>query len=189
MLEGIMPVLDMPRQAHRYLDDYYADIYDKLSTVKAVITDVDGVLTDGCMYWAKEGLLFKKFHTRDVGAVFRLRDNGIKFFVITAANDDITRKRIEMMHPDLSRYGIARDKFPCTKMVIDEWGFDLDEVAYIGDDEIDKEVMQAVGVSIAPIDALDSVRDVADIICPLDGGKGVLAWVTDKILNKDSDSG
>ena len=186
MLEGIMPVLDMPKQAHRYLGDYYADIYDKLAMVKAVVTDVDGVLTDGCMYWAKEGLLFKKFHTRDVGAVFRLRDSGIKFFVITSANDDITRRRIEMMHPDLSRYGVE-NKLACTSVILDEWGIDLEDAVYIGDDNIDREIMQAVGVSIAPIDALESIRCIADIICPLEGGKGVLAWIADKILNKDSE--
>jgi len=155
----------------------------KLRNIKAIFTDVDGVLTDGGMYCNADGLLLKKFHTRDVGAVYRLRVAGIKFFVLTASDDELTRKRIDRMLPDEAIYGIV-DKLKHVKLICDKYGFDLSEVAYIGDDVIDRDAMMAVGMSICPLDALESIKGISNRICQVRGGAGVLAWVVDKIFEE-----
>jgi YrbI family 3-deoxy-D-manno-octulosonate 8-phosphate phosphatase len=172
--------------------EYYSNLLVRFfkhmkEKIKAVISDVDGVMTDGGMYCTQDGVFFKKFHTRDVGAIRRLQANGIKVFVITASNDCITRTRIETMSPDWAFYGVEYNKFRIGQEICDEWGFDWCDIAYIGDDIIDTTIMRHAGVSIAPADALDSVKQVANIICPVSSGCGVLAWVADTIIENHKD--
>jgi len=152
-----------------------------MPVVKALFTDVDGVLTDGGYYYSKDGLCMKKFNTRDAAALHRLKSAGIKFYVVTTTDDEITKKRIERMNPDYAWFG-AEDKLAAVKEICVELaGCDLKDAAYIGDDTMDIPVMAAVGMAYCPADAI-GVWGYANVICNRAGGEGVLAEVVDLIL-------
>ena len=151
--------------------------------IKAIITDVDGVLTDGGMYWDSNGLALKRFHTRDISAIHRLQQKGYKVFALTSACDDITRKRLEyskfdwfmMCHSETE--WIDYSKLEKAKLLADEWGFELSEAIYIGDDVMDIELMKACSLGICPEDSALEVLEIADIVLPIKGGYGVMSYV------------
>lgn len=158
-------------------------------TIKAIVSDVDGVLTDGGFYYNEDGLVVKKFNTRDASCIFRLREAGIKLFIITMSDDLITNKRIETLKNwhlkdnDIEWYfhGID-DKLKVVNQICEEWGYKLDELIYIGDDYVDIPVMEVVGISYCPYDSPISVIEAATYICEAKGGEGVLSEVVDNIL-------
>jgi 3-deoxy-D-manno-octulosonate 8-phosphate phosphatase (KDO 8-P phosphatase) len=152
--------------------------------IKMIITDVDGVLTDGGMYYNHDGLAFKKFHTRDASAVRRLRKAGIIVCVVTSSNDKITVKRIDSMGIECAIFD-NKDKAASVRILAEEYHIPLEQIAYIGDDYIDLEAMKIVGVSAAPIDGLPSVVNEASMVVPIFGGDGVFAYFVDTILGED----
>lgn len=149
--------------------------------IKAIITDVDGVLTDGCMYCSDTGIELKKFNCRDAASVYRLKEADIKLFVITSSELGISKCRIGDMNVDFAQYGIL-DKLNCARALVNEFGLSLKEVVYIGDDYLDIDLLKAVGRSICPSDALESVKSICDIVSSIKGGDGILAWVVDWLL-------
>ena len=164
-------------------------------TIRAIISDVDGVLTDGGFYYNEDGLVMKKFNTRDASSIFRLRSAGVKLFIITMSDDPITNRRIETLkkwHLDehdieLFIHGVD-DKLKVVNQICKEYGYALDEVIYIGDDYGDIPVMEAVGVSYCPYDAPLSVVIAATYVCDTKGGEGVLAEVVDSLLMSEKDN-
>ena len=147
--------------------------------IKAIITDVDGVLTDGGMYWDSKGLAMKRFHTRDISAIHRLQAKGYKVFAITSASDDITRRRLEYSKLDsfimADRDWIVFNKLSSAFLLADQYGFELSEAIYIGDDLMDIELMKACKLGICPEDAAIEVQEIADIILMVKGGHGVMS--------------
>lgn len=154
------------------------------SKIKAIITDVDGVLTDGGMYYDVKGLAFKRFHVRDGSAIHRLKKHGYKIFALTISEDELTLNRLRVMNFDWIMSGVS-DKASCVKLLADERGLELSEICYIGDDYWDIVAMELVGLSIAPNDALQSVKKIAHHIAPINGGDGILAYITDMLISGD----
>jgi len=158
--------------------------------IKALITDVDGVLTDGGYYCDDKGLAFKKFNTRDAAAVHRLKMAGIKFVVVTSCDDEITKKRIARMRPDCAVFGIEDKLTMAREICMEEFGLTLDQVAYIGDDQMDAPLLKAAGYSYCPDDAtIGAIGAVKDAVCWSKGGEGVLAEVVDVILRSQGHHG
>lgn len=157
--------------------------------IKAIITDVDGVLTDGGMYWNEQGLAMKRFHTKDIPAIHRLQSKGYKVFTLTSACDIITRKRLEYSGFDwfmMCQNGAEwRDysKLEKAKLMIEEWGIELSETIYIGDDVMDIELMKACALGICPEDSALEVLEIADIVLPIKGGYGIISYVCSIIDN------
>lgn len=156
--------------------------------IKMIITDVDGVLTDGGMYYNADGLAFKKFHTRDASAIHRLRKARIFIVALTSANDLITRKRIGDMCFDDSIFN-CDNKARAVRQLSDRYHIQLEQIAYIGDDYIDIEAMKIVGFTFAPMDALNSLHEYNGLTARMDarGGQGVLADIVDMILSEVKD--
>lgn len=152
-----------------------------MSKIRAIFCDVDGVLTDGGYFYNASGLCMKKFHTRDASAAVRLKEYGIKLFVITGATDDITKERIGRMTLEAACFGVE-DKLKMIETICEKYGYALDEVAVVGDDWMDLPAMQAVGLSFCPADAAIPVFNAADIACSCKGGEGVLCEVIDEVL-------
>lgn len=154
---------------------------EKIPQIKMFLTDCDGCLTDGGMYYSEHGDELKKFNTKD-GMGFRLlREHGIITGIITGESVDLNRRRAEKLQIDILEVGCT-DKVAAIKRICMERDIALDNVVYIGDDLNDVEAVKMVGIGCCPADASLQVREVADYITKEKGGRGVIREVVDKIL-------
>ena len=149
--------------------------------IKMFLTDCDGCLTDGGMYYSENGDEMKKFNTRD-GVGFRLlREKGIITGIITSENVELNRRRAEKLKLDILKMGCT-DKLDTIKKIASEYGIDLKNICYIGDDINDIDVIKNVGFGCAPLDCVQEVKEVAKYITNAKGGEGVIREVVSIIL-------
>ena len=162
-----------------------SEFIKKCKKIKLILTDVDGVLTDGCMYYSSSGEELKKFHTHDGMAVELLLQKNIKTIIITREKSKIVISRAKKINVFKVYSGIKqKDKILnqiCTKFKVAP-----NEIVFIGDDINDEKIMKLVGLSFAPSDATQTTKNIADIITNASGGQGVLREVTDEILLSQS---
>tara|TARA_B100000470_G_C19772590_1_gene383754 strand:- start:842 stop:1351 length:510 start_codon:yes stop_codon:yes gene_type:complete len=162
-----------------------SEFIKKCKKIKLILTDVDGVLTDGCMYYSSKGEELKKFHTRDGMAVELLLQKNIKTIIITREKSKIVISRAKKINVFKVYSGIKqKDKILnqiCTKFKVAP-----NEIVFIGDDINDEKIMKLIGLSFAPSDATQTTKNIADIITNARGGQGVLREVTDEILLSQS---
>jgi len=159
------------------------DLQNSCKKIKLVLTDVDGVLTDGGMYYSEDGDIMKKFHARDGMGVNILLRNNIPTVIITKEKTKFVQHWAKKMKVKKLFDGVDRKEKVLEKICM-QFNVELDELAFIGDDVNDIEIMKKVGVAFVPRDAVKEVKDLADNICKLNGGGGVLREVADLILNK-----
>lgn len=148
--------------------------------IRMLLTDCDGCLTDGGMYYSEMGDELKKFNTRDGMAFALLRERGIITGIITSENVDLNRRRAEKLKLDILEAG-CKDKLGTINRICDKRGIDLENVCYIGDDINDIEVIKAVGFGCCPADAMPEVLTVADYVTKAKGGQGVIREVVREI--------
>jgi len=153
----------------------------KSKKVKLFVTDVDGVLTDGGMYYSESGDEMKKFNTRDGKGLEFLRNKGIKTAIFTSENTRIVDRRGSKVKCDFVYQGLE-NKLHTLSDLCKEIGFSLDEVAFIGDDLNDLEVLNAVGFSATPADGTTQNKNAAEYICKLKGGEGCVREFIDNII-------
>lgn len=153
----------------------------RFKRVKALITDVDGVLTDGAMYYTAQGDAMKKFHTRDGMGIRLLRENGCKIAIITGEESEIVRRRAEKLKI-VDLYMGVENKAEKVNEFRRKHGIALDEIAYVGDDINDIGAMEIVGIATAVADAVPAVKKVAAYITEKKGGEGAVREVADIIL-------
>lgn len=149
--------------------------------VRLVIMDVDGVLTDGGMYYAENGEELKKFNTRDGHGITLLHAAGIKTALVTRERTPIVTRRAAKLGITEVHQG-ALDKLPVVKGVLEKHGVAPTEACYIGDDIGDREVMGYVGFAAAVADALSPIRKMAHYVTRKRGGEGAVREVCDLIL-------
>jgi len=157
-------------------------IAKKSKTIKLVLTDVDGVLTDGGRYYSEKGEHIKKFHVRDGMGVNLLLRNKIKTVIITKENSLIVKKWSKEMNVSKLLMGIKNKESELPK-ICKLYKIRKNEIAYIGDDVNDIDLLAKVGFSACPQDSIDKVKKVVDYVCGLDGGKGVFREIADLILS------
>jgi len=156
-------------------------IQKKLKKIKLVLTDVDGVLTDGGMYYSETGELMKKFNTRDAMGMELLLNLNIKTVFVTRENSKIVKKRIKKIGiADL--YSGVLDKKKLLPKILQKYDVKSSEIGYIGDDVNDIEIMQSVGFSATPFDGNFQVKKISDYICDTLGGKGAFREFSDLII-------
>lgn len=148
---------------------------------KMFLTDCDGCLTDGGMYYSEKGDELKKFNTKDGMGFGILREAGIITGVITGEDVELNRRRCEKLKLDILAPGCA-DKVACIKGLCEKYNIDLSEVVYIGDDINDRRVIEMVGFGCCPNNAHEKVKRVADYVAVAKGGEGVIREVVDKIM-------
>jgi N-acylneuraminate cytidylyltransferase len=144
--------------------------------IKLFLTDVDGVLTDGGMYYSETGDELKKFNTRDGMAFELLHKAGIKTGIITSENTKIVENRAKKLNIHYL-YQSKREggKLAVAKEICEKEGISLDEVAYVGDDINCMELLSAVGWAACPADAVEELKNVSGIkILSQKGGEGVV---------------
>ena len=154
---------------------------DALKDIKVFLTDCDGCLTDGGMYYSEKGDELKKFNTKDGMAFSLLRKAGFKIGVVTGERADLNRRRFAKLKVDFycpdCRYKLSAVSDICSQL-----GLSLDNVLYIGDDLNDLELLKAVGYSCCPANAQPEVKAVVDYIATRKGGDGVIREVADLLL-------
>lgn len=155
--------------------------------IKIVLTDVDGVLTDGGMYYTENGDEFKKFNTRDGMGFDLLRKAGIKTGIITTENTKMVERRAKKLKVDYCYQG-QRDggKLTAASEICEKENITLQNVAYIGDDVNCIDLLKAVGLAACPADAMEAVKNIKGIkILKLKGGEGVVREFVELILNNN----
>lgn len=154
---------------------------ERLRRIKLLLLDVDGVLTDGGVYYSNSGEELKKFNIQDGLGIVKLQRSGVRVGLITGRVSKIVERRaaelgITEVHQNLD------DKAGAFEEICRRLGVREDEVAYIGDDEPDLPVLRRVGFSAAPKDAVASVAKSVQYLCRRVGGHGAVREVIDLIL-------
>ena len=132
-------------------------IKQKCKKIKLLLTDVDGVLTDGGRYYSKEGEVLKKFHVRDGMGVNILIRNNIKTIILTKEKSMITKKWAKDMNISQVYSGFTKKERALTQ-ICKKYKVSLKEIAFIGDDTNDLEALKKVAFSAVPNDAVVQVK-------------------------------
>jgi 3-deoxy-D-manno-octulosonate 8-phosphate phosphatase (KDO 8-P phosphatase) len=152
-----------------------------------LLTDCDGVLTDSGVYYSAEGEALKRFSVRDGMGVERLRNlAGIDVGIITGEDSAIVKKRAEKLQITELHLGI-KDKVAVLEEIMARRHLLPQQVAYIGDDTNDVGIMQQVGLSACPADAIHFVQEVADYVCAASGGYGAFREFADYLIETNGD--
>jgi len=155
---------------------------NKIKKIELVIADVDGVLTDGGLYYTSEGLSIKKFNVKDGMGVLRLREAGIKNAVITTAKSEPVKRRAETLKLDYYFEGVW-DKETKLLEICKAENLLPENIAFIGDDVNDLTIIDVAGFTAAPIDAVNEVKKAVDIILSKKGGEGVFREFAELIIS------
>lgn len=155
-----------------------------LNELKIVLTDCDGVLTDGGMYYYNNGVEGKKFNTRDGMAMQILKANGIKTGIITGENTKIVENRANKLKIDYLYMGV-KNKYQILLEICEKENITPNNTAYIGDDINDLEILKNVGFSACPNDAMEEVKKICNFVSSKDGGKGVVRDVIERYLSEN----
>ncbi len=155
-------------------------IIQKCKDTKLVITDVDGVLTDGGMYYSNKGEHMKKFNTRDGMGVELLGSVGIETIFLTREKSEATKQRAIKVEAKLIE-GIVHKENELEK-ICKKYRIKPKNIAYVGDDVNDVNIMIKVGLSAAPSDCSKEVSKICDYICKNKGGEGAFREIVNLIL-------
>ena len=163
------------------LRDFPDNLIEKAKKIKAIICDVDGVLTDGGIIYDNNGNELKKFNVKDGQIIKHLKNAGILVGAITGRNSPVVRFRCTELKMDFHYHGI-KEKWRQYEQVKSDFDLKDDEIIYIGDDIIDISVFKRCGFAITPADAIAYVKDHSDFTTVSKGGEGVLREVGDFVL-------
>ncbi len=165
------------------------EISSKLKKIKIVLSDIDGVLTDGGMYYAEDGMVMKKFFVKDGMGTTLLKKAGLLTGVISSDVSLINKTRAERLKMDFI-YLSVWEKEKTLDEICEQTKLSLENIAFIGDDVNDLQILQKVGFAACPVDAVDEVKKIVHYRCKNKGGKGAYREVADLLLKSqhlDSD--
>ena len=154
----------------------------KISLPKIILSDIDGVWTDGGMYYDQMGNELKKFHTYDSAGVLFAHRLGIPVGIITGEETEMVKRRAEKLGIDYLYQGVT-DKLKQALTLIGKLNVSFSEVAYIGDDINDIMLLSASGISATPHNAPSYVKKYAKYSMNLKGGEGVFRVFVEFIIN------
>lgn len=157
------------------------DILKQAKKIKLVIFDVDGVLTDGSLFFGDDGQEYKAFYSRDGLGIKLLQRTGVEVGIITARNSKLVNHRMENLGIKHLYQG-RLDKIAAFDDLIAKLNVSPEETAYAGDDVIDLPVMKKVGLAIAVQDAHPFVKKHAHWITEHNGGRGAARDVCELIM-------
>ena len=149
--------------------------------IDLLVLDVDGVLTDGRVTLTGEGDEIKSFHVRDGAGMKYWKRAGGKLAIITGRGSPAVTRRAKELDVDVVRVNV-KNKLPVLVEILDDLGVSADRTAVMGDDLTDIPLMRHCGLSVAVADAVAEVRDRADHVTDLPGGRGAVREVIELIL-------
>lgn len=151
---------------------------------KIILTDIDGVWTDGGMYYDGTDVELKKFNTYDSAGVLFARKMGIPVGILTGENTQIVRRRADKLKVDYCFLGV-KDKVETVRKLCDELSISFDEVAYIGDDLNDIQLLKMAGISAVPSSAPKYVQKLVPFVTEKKGGEGAFREFVEWIIGDD----
>ena len=154
---------------------------------KLILTDIDGVWTDGGMYYDQQGNELKKFHTYDSAGVLFAHKLNIPVGIITGENTEIVKRRSDKLKIDYLYQGVT-DKLSVATSLAESLQIELSDVAYIGDDLPDLKLLSCVGFSGAPQNAPSYIKQAVDIVTTNKGGEGAFREFVEQILSDELQS-
>ena len=152
------------------------------SDIKLILTDIDGVWTDGGMYYDQMGNEWKKFHTYDSAGVLFAHKAGIPVGIVTGEKTEIVRRRAEKLHVDYLFQGVS-DKLATAEMLGQERNISMHNIAYIGDDINEIALLKHVEVAGVPAGAPQYIRKLATVSLCKKGGEGVFREFVEVVLS------
>lgn len=160
-------------------------IKKKAKNIKAIVFDVDGVLTDGGIIYDNSGIEIKRFNVKDGQIISHLKKAGFIVGAITGRDSEVVRNRCKELKLDFHYHG-SHDKLVQYKKIKMKYQLKDKNIAYIGDDIIDLSILTRCGLSATPQDARTYMKQYVDYITPAKGGDGALRDFADLILEKQN---
>lgn len=154
-----------------------------LADIRLVITDVDGVLTDGGLYYGPDGECIKRFHAQDGLGMVMLRKAGIRVAVLSGRDCPALRRRLNDLGIDMFRLGKVEKRASCESL-LQEAGVSAHEALFIGDDLPDLDGFACCGLGVTVANARDEVKRAADIVLQTQGGQGAFRELVDMLLEQ-----
>jgi 3-deoxy-D-manno-octulosonate 8-phosphate phosphatase (KDO 8-P phosphatase) len=157
------------------------NLTERCAAIRLVLSDVDGVLTDGRLLIDNQGIESKQFHVRDGQGIRLWQLCGGHFGIVTGRSSQVVKLRAADLNVEILRQGV-KDKWPVVQSICDELGLTPAEVCYVGDDLPDMKTIEQVGLGVAVADAAEEVRQAADYTTSVNGGYGAMREVIELLL-------
>ncbi len=148
---------------------------------KLILTDIDGVWTDGGMYYDQTGNEWKKFNTYDSAGVLFAHQNNIPVGILTGETTEIVRRRADKLKIDFLYQGVM-DKLQMADKICKQINCELSDIAYIGDDMNDISLLKAAGISACPSSSPEYIKKYAQFVTNKKGGEGAFREFVERIL-------
>lgn len=158
-----------------------SDLIDRARQIRLLALDVDGVLSDGRLYFQTDGLEIKAFHTQDGHGIKLLRQAGIEVALITGRDSPMVSRRAAALGIDHVHQG-RDDKLDTLRQLCEHLGLTLDQTAYCGDDLPDLAAIKRCGLGISVPNAPAYIRSHADWVTERQGGHGAVREICDALL-------
>lgn len=158
----------------------------RLKNINTMMFDIDGVMTDGKVYFFSDGTPVRNLNNKDGFAIHLAAQKGYKLVVITGGSSEVVKEallRLGIHHVFLKQH----DKLSCYKDFIAEHGLKDENILYMGDDLPDHEVMQRVGIAACPADAATEIKDISIYISDKKGGEGCVRDVIEQVMRARGD--
>ncbi len=152
--------------------------------IKLVLLDIDGVLTNGKVTVDSTGNEFKTIDFRDIDAIFEMKRRSLKVGLITGEATPITLFFKERFKPEFF-YNGCKDKPAALYKILEETGFDAQEVCYVGDAKYDIPIIKLVGISASPKNAISEVKELTDLRLEHSGGDGCIWELLEWLISKE----
>ncbi len=157
------------------------ELQARLSQVKLLALDVDGVMTDGGLYYTESGEELRKFNVKDGMGIRIIQQTKIEVAVITNSSSMATRHRVQKLGIKYSFFAVE-DKLAVLKELCQQLSLSLSQVAYVGDDIIDLAVLKAVGCPLTVADGISENQDSAVYVTKLAGGQGAVREICELLI-------
>lgn len=161
------------------------DLPERCRNVQVILSDVDGVLTDGGIWYDNQGVEIKQFHIRDGLGIKLWQRSGFRFGLLTARSSHIVKLRAQELGIEIVRQGFE-NKLPVARDILKELGLRPEQACYIGDDLTDLPVIRHVGLGVAVADAAAEVRAAAAHVTQSPGGRGAVRELVELVLKAKS---
>ena len=163
------------------------DLKEIASKIKLLAFDVDGVMTDGSITYDENGIEYKTFNAKDGHGLAKMAKNGFITAIITGRNNGTVDRRATDLRVTEVYQGV-KNKLPILEAIMQKYGLDFSQVAYMGDDEPDICILEKVALSACPADAVDNVQKVCNFHSLRNGGRGAVRELCDFVFNASVDS-
>lgn len=151
---------------------------------KLIVSDIDGVWTDGSYYYTSEGDVMRKFTTKDSYGVSLCRLAGIPFMILSSEDNDMVRKRLQKLGVKYVKLGV-RNKIEAILSLCKDLNISISEVAFLGDDMNDYHLLAKVGLFCCPADAYPKIKEEAGFVLQKKGGEGAFREFVEEILKEE----